>query len=95
MRVLRSRKLRALQQAYKQPWWSVALAWAAKPLTQREIGEAWTRRVSRSAPGVRFLQQDVCRIVARAVEQRLAEDPESVQHLLEPAPTSTEMGAAA
>jgi hypothetical protein len=63
---IRSKKIRALQQAANRPWQEVAQEWSQRPLSQTEIAQAWTALCK---PVVHFSQQDVSKIVRRAEQE--------------------------
>mgnify|MGYP001474652322 CR=1 FL=1 len=69
MKPEKSKKIRALQAVYGRPWWQVALEAANEPLSQSKLAVRWTAAVSATYPHIRYSQQDVCRIIARAIER--------------------------
>ncbi|MFN3652194.1 MAG: hypothetical protein ACK47B_21665 [Armatimonadota bacterium] len=83
MKLLRSRKLRALQLAYGKPWWQVAIDAAASAELQADVADRWTMAAQTIAPGVQYSKHDVCKFIRRAVEMQQQRDPESVRHLLD------------
>lgn len=69
MTIERSKKVKALQKVFERPWWQVALTASAEPITQAQIADRWTAAVRLTYPNIRYSQQDVCRILARARAQ--------------------------
>lgn len=69
-----SLKLKTLAAAFGRSWEEVALEWAGRPLTQREIAEKWTVMAGSIRGDVRFSTQDVSAIVRLARRRTAAID---------------------